>query len=78
MVCGHRRGGQQVVEHGAEFHYPDACWCIGPDHRRPLEERAGHALLHLEVGQLDQVGGGGANLGEGDDAVPDPEQLEDA
>ena len=65
------RARAEVVEAGAR----DAA---DRHDRRGLEERAGDVVGHVQRGQLEPLGVDEVGLRQGDDAVADAEQLEDA
>ena len=45
---------------------------------RPFEECAGHVLLDVQLGQLEEIDVDEIQLGEYHQAVPDAEHVEDA
>ena len=67
---------QHFVDGGPEVVQPDTARRVYADDGCAVEERAGHLLLDLEAGQLDQVGVGRPDLRQGDEAVSHAQQFQ--
>ena len=77
-VAGRGRGGDQLVQGSPEVVQAGARDAADRHHRRGLQERARDVVGHVQRGQLEPLGVDDVGLRQGDDAVADAQQLQDA